>query len=112
MSPNDADGMANSVDPDQTAPVGGISVLKLRIMSVSKVLKIKMCFLEVLQQLWHGHIGLKIVAKYECYQCFFSIHLSLINVGNFVFLNGHIKTLVHFQKGGGVYPHHGLKKTN
>ena len=22
MSPNDADGMANSVDPDQTAPVG------------------------------------------------------------------------------------------
>ena len=24
MSPNDADGMANSVDPDQTAPVGAI----------------------------------------------------------------------------------------
>ena len=23
MSPNDADGMANSVDPDQTAPLGG-----------------------------------------------------------------------------------------
>ena len=22
MSPNDADGMANSVDPDQTAPLG------------------------------------------------------------------------------------------
>ena len=24
MSPNDADGMANSVDTDQTAPVGGV----------------------------------------------------------------------------------------
>ena len=24
MSPNDADGMANSVDPDQTAPVGAV----------------------------------------------------------------------------------------
>ena len=23
MSPNDADGMANSVDPDQSAPLGG-----------------------------------------------------------------------------------------
>ena len=23
MSPNDADGMANSVDPDQTAPISG-----------------------------------------------------------------------------------------
>ena len=44
MSPNDADGMANSVDPDQTAPrssliwVGtlcpGISVQKLRIITV------------------------------------------------------------------------------
>ena len=24
MSPNDVDGMANSVDPDQTAPVGAV----------------------------------------------------------------------------------------
>ena len=24
MSPNDADGMANSVDPDQTAPLGTV----------------------------------------------------------------------------------------
>ena len=24
MSPNDADGMANSVDPDQTAPLGSL----------------------------------------------------------------------------------------
>ena len=24
MSPNDADGMANSVDPDQTAPLGAV----------------------------------------------------------------------------------------
>ena len=24
MSPNDADGMANSVDPDQIAPLGGV----------------------------------------------------------------------------------------
>ena len=42
MSPNDADGMANSVDPDQTAPsliwvctvCPGISVRKLRIITV------------------------------------------------------------------------------
>ena len=43
MSPNDADGMANSVDPDQTAPVSliwsctvclDISVRKLRIITV------------------------------------------------------------------------------
>ena len=45
MSPNDADGMANSVDPDQTAPLGavwsgsalfypGIPVWKLRIITV------------------------------------------------------------------------------
>ena len=27
MSPNDADGMANSVDPDQTAPLGAGSAL-------------------------------------------------------------------------------------
>ena len=26
MSPNDADGMANSVDPDQTAPLGAVQV--------------------------------------------------------------------------------------
>ena len=25
MSPNDADGMANSVDPDQTAPLGAVT---------------------------------------------------------------------------------------
>ena len=24
MNPNDADGMANSVDPDQTAPLGAV----------------------------------------------------------------------------------------
>ena len=24
MSPNDANGMANSADPDQTAPLGGV----------------------------------------------------------------------------------------
>ena len=42
MSPNDADGMANSVDPDQTARsliwvctvCSGISVRKLRIITV------------------------------------------------------------------------------
>ena len=45
MSPNDADGMANSVDPDQTAPsliwvctvCPGISVPKLRIVTVITV---------------------------------------------------------------------------
>ena len=26
MSPNDADGMANGVDPDQTAPLGGSGI--------------------------------------------------------------------------------------
>ena len=36
MSENEADGMANSVDPDQTAPLG-ISVRKLRIITVLKV---------------------------------------------------------------------------
>ena len=46
MSPNDADGMANSVDPDQTAPLSsliwvctvcpGLSVQKLRIITVQK----------------------------------------------------------------------------
>ena len=46
MSPNDADGMANNVDPDQTAPplgavcsgsalCPGISVRKLRIIMVN-----------------------------------------------------------------------------
>ena len=46
MSPNDADGMANSIDPDQTAPqeqssliwvctvCQGLSVRKLRIITV------------------------------------------------------------------------------
>ena len=33
MGPNDADGMANSVDPDQTATLG-LSVRKLRIIMV------------------------------------------------------------------------------
>ena len=48
MSPNDADGMANSVDPDQTAPrliwictvCPGISVRKLRIITVSLLLPV------------------------------------------------------------------------
>ena len=38
MSPNDADGMTNSVDPDQTAPetvCPGIPVRKLRIITVN-----------------------------------------------------------------------------
>ena len=48
MSPNDEDGMANSADPDQTAPRSsliwvctvcpGISVRKLRIITVYQVL--------------------------------------------------------------------------
>ena len=43
MHPNDADGMANSVDPDQTAPLGvctvcpDLSVRKLRIITVSYI---------------------------------------------------------------------------
>ena len=46
MSPNDADGMANSVDSDQTAPRSliwvstvcpGISVRKLRIITVKSI---------------------------------------------------------------------------
>ena len=46
MSPHDADGMANSVDPDQTAPLiwvctvcPGISVQKLRIIAVTIEIK-------------------------------------------------------------------------
>ena len=46
MSPNDADGMANGVDPDQTAPLGAVwsgsalfaqayHVRKLRIITVA-----------------------------------------------------------------------------
>ena len=38
MSPNDADGMANSVDPDRTAPLGAqaytVSVRKRRTITV------------------------------------------------------------------------------
>ena len=41
MSPTDADGMANNVDPDQTARVctvcPGISVPKLRIITVQSI---------------------------------------------------------------------------
>ena len=29
MSPNDADGMANSVDPDQTAPLGKLRIIRV-----------------------------------------------------------------------------------
>ena len=49
MCPNDADGMANSVAPDQTAPIWvctvcpGISVRKLRIITV-----------KILERLWVG----------------------------------------------------------
>ena len=32
VSPNDADGLANSVDPDQTAPVGAVSDLGLHCL--------------------------------------------------------------------------------
>ena len=49
MSPNNADGMANSVDPDQTAPLGSLiwvctvcsdlSVRKLRIITVVVIAK-------------------------------------------------------------------------
>ena len=47
MSPNNTDGIANSVDPDQTAPQSdlglhccpGISVRKLRIITVKKNLQ-------------------------------------------------------------------------
>ena len=36
MSPNDADGMANSVDPDQTAPIDpDLSVQNLRKITVN-----------------------------------------------------------------------------
>ena len=46
MSPNDADGVANSVDPDQTAPSSliwvctvcpRISVRKLRIITITEI---------------------------------------------------------------------------
>ena len=33
MSPNNVDGMANSVDPDQTAPLGVVLFIKRRVFS-------------------------------------------------------------------------------
>ena len=51
IDPNDVDGMANSVDPDQTAPRSsliwvctvcpGISVRKLRIVNVMMILQVQ-----------------------------------------------------------------------
>ena len=77
MSPNDADGMANSVDPDQTAPRSsliwvctvcpGISVQKLRVLTVISELhekinnslwKMTSCFQE--------NIKIKILKKLTC----------------------------------------------
>ena len=37
MSPNDADGMANSVDPDQTAPLGPLRYLGLKPKQSNRV---------------------------------------------------------------------------
>ena len=54
MSPNYADGMANSVDPDQTAPVGAVwsgSALFAQIC-VQKLRKITVLLLPVLQLFW------------------------------------------------------------
>ena len=71
MSPNDADGMANSVDPDQTAPLiwvctvcPGISVRKLRIITVCvmlfEIFQMCMCSHPLGQNLrYYGmHIGI------------------------------------------------------
>ena len=48
MGPNDADGMANSVDPDQTAPLiwvcPGLSVRNLRIITVIVFIDIAILF--------------------------------------------------------------------
>ena len=56
MSPNDADGMANTVDPDQTAPLiwvctvcPGLSVQQLRIITVKVYLSIN--FQNILQHI-------------------------------------------------------------
>ena len=43
MRPNDADWMANTVDPDQTAPSPDLSVQKLRIIMVWDVVVILVC---------------------------------------------------------------------
>ena len=55
MSPNNADGMANSVDPDQTAPkeqsdlgctvCPGLSVRKFRIITVSGLAVMGKCYI-------------------------------------------------------------------
>ena len=64
MSPNDADGMANSVDPDQTAPVGAVlsgsalfaqaymseNLGSLRYMETEKHYRVHVFFLSILVQ--------------------------------------------------------------
>ena len=45
MSPNDADGMANSVDPDQTAPLFAQAYLSENLGSLGKFLILKFFYM-------------------------------------------------------------------
>ena len=57
MSPNDADGMANSVDPDQTAPLFAQAYLSENLGSLGKFLILKFYTCSLLIQ---KHIHLKL----------------------------------------------------
>ena len=59
MSPNDADGMANSVDPDQTAPLGavwsGSALIAQAYLSENLgSLRYQSFFIEIESENWHG----------------------------------------------------------
>ena len=63
MSPNDADGVANSVDPDQTAPLiwvctdcPSISVRKLRIITDSYNISLQIELVVLLSKAWHFQV--------------------------------------------------------
>ena len=81
MSPNDADGIANSVDPDQTAPLGAVwsgsalfaqtclseNLGKLRYMPTYKLWSTEKCILNMTKNLEPGdpeNCGLSIVSYY------------------------------------------------
>ena len=68
MSSNDADGMANSVDPDQTAPLGAVWS--------GSTLFAQACLSENLGSLWYNNklfIGSEIFCEYLFYPFLFSV---------------------------------------
>ena len=71
MSPNDADGMANSVDPDQTAP--------LRAVWSGSALFAQICLSENLRQLRY-HIVLQSLKYTEAQNSYFLFKFSYLYV--------------------------------